>query len=176
MTPLLGFPDHSPYLAWMEHVSPPSFEQLGRKRLIGMHTETSLMSNMTQQLFRRFMPRQREVASVGGLIWDVRTYSPDYFKEFSPAATFTKWAAMEVDEAASIPEGMEELWVPAGRYAVFQPSEQLHGPALFQYIYGVWVSASGEELDGRPHFDWLDPAADPATVSEKERIWVPLKG
>jgi AraC family transcriptional regulator len=88
-----------------------------------------------------------------------------------------KWAAVKVAGESEIPDGMERLIIPEGKYAVFQHK----GPMLkfienIMHIFNEWLPNSEFELDNRPHFELL-PANyhGPMDPNAEEEIWVPIK-
>jgi AraC family transcriptional regulator len=156
----------------------PEIRTVSALRLIGMSQRQSLAQNTTAALWKRFMPRRGEVRSVSdGVLFSLEVYdSLDYFAVFDPAKEFTKWAAVEVATEETVPDGMQELIVPAGRYAVFV----YHGPAskgadLYRYIFTQWLPGSGYSLDHRPHFARMDERYRGEAEDSEEEIWVPVR-
>lgn len=150
-------------------------EKLEPKKLIGIHMEMSLSDNKTGELWQQFMPRRSEVKN--------RTTSDfismQNFREgwnFSPIATFEKWATVEVSSFNEVPTKMETYLMEGGKYAVFVH----HGPAseatkTMQYIFGQWLPGSKYEFDNREHFEVLPEGYNPLDPQAKEEIWVPIK-
>src|ERR1700741_626757 len=98
----------------------PEIKNITAKKLVGKHLSMSLSDNKTMSLFSDFIPKRFEIKnSIGPDIFCLKTYPSDYFRNFSPTATFEKWALMEVNDHNKIPEGMEPFNIPEGLYAVF---------------------------------------------------------
>ena len=88
----------------------PRYETLTPKILVGQQQVMSLVKNSTGALFSTFMPRRKEISKLKDqIVYDLRVYPASYFKKFSPANTFTKWAVVEVEDAEEIPEGAQTL-------------------------------------------------------------------
>ena len=154
----------------------PRLEVLSPKLLIGQQAILSLANDKTKQLFREFMPRRKEIVQIKDqFIYDLRIYPENYFTSFKPAATFTKWALVEVTHLEQIPAGMQSFELQGGAYAVFTPSGPANDPGIYQYIFGQWLPASGFALDRRPHFERLDPKGKKENPAAEEEIWVPIK-
>jgi AraC family transcriptional regulator len=106
--------------------------------------------------------------------FSVQVYDGDVI--FSPEIEFVKWATMEVNDSAEIPEGMSELIVPAGKYAVF-----LHkGPAMaFPKTLSVimaWMDKNGFTFDKRPQFEILsEDYPGPMSPDAEEEVWIPIR-
>ncbi|RMG31350.1 MAG: GyrI-like domain-containing protein [Bacteroidetes bacterium] len=151
----------------------PRIEHIDGKKFIGMQLQISLMNNRTRELFSRFMPRRKEILHpLRPEVYDLKIYPEDYFLNFDPQRSFTKWAAMEVGDFAQLPAGMQSFELVGGKYAVFTP--QGNGDRIFEYIFTQWLPASSYRLDNRPHFDVLQVGSRPGEVGGEE-IWVPVK-
>lgn len=152
-------------------------ERLETKNLIGMKMHMSLAENRTNELWRAFMPRRREISErVSAYYYSLQSYGRDARSLFSPEESFTKWAAVEVSRASSPPEGMESYLLEGGLYAVFVHS----GPAsafgsAMSCIFDEWFPGSGYGLDDREHFELLPSGYDPLEPNAKEEIWIPVR-
>lgn len=149
------------------------------KKLVGIKIYTSLAEDNTLAMWQQFMPRRKEISNSNGQFF----YSVQVFKgglnvdEFTPNTTFEKLAAMEVPKFDIIPEGMSNLTLPSGLYAVFNykgSSNNFYEAA--QYIYGSWLPESVYVLDDRPHFDVMgEKYLGPNNPESEEEIWIPIK-
>lgn len=156
----------------------PRIEQLAEKLLVGMHQSMSYANNSTPELWRRFMPRKKEIVnSLDSNLYSIQFYPPGSGPmSGDPGSIFEKWAAIEVSAAASLPEGMETMVLPAGRYAVFQHL----GPAsafmkTFGFIFKNWLPGSEYLVDDRPHFEVLPENYRVDDPNASEEIWIPIK-
>jgi AraC family transcriptional regulator len=152
-------------------------EEISEKRLVGKSLEMSLMENKTFELWRSFMPVRNKInGTKSDFLYSVQVFPVDYYKNFSPATNFVKWAAMEVNEAnENFPEGMEMLVIPAGKYVVFEYKGLSNNREVFQYIFDKWLPNSGYQLDDRPHFEVLGEKYKNNDPESEEEIWIPVK-
>jgi AraC family transcriptional regulator len=156
----------------------PRIETITPRKLIGKRMRMSLADNKTRELWSSFMPRRKEIINMLGTdLYSVQVYDrvPDYSK-FDPNDPFYKWAAAEVSDYESLPEGMDTLELPGGDYAVFlHKGAASTGPQTFQYIFGTWLPVSGYLLDNRPHFEVLGDLYRNDHPDSEEEIWIPVK-
>lgn len=153
----------------------PRFIRLKPKKLIGLKLEMSFAENRTGELWQTFMPRRHEIKTrvSTDFISMQKYHERDFFK---PDAIFTKWAVVEVDSFADVPEGMGTYELQEGDYAVFDHTGPASSaPAIMKYIFGEWLPQSGYELDDREHFEVLPENYNPMDPNATEEIWVPLK-
>lgn len=155
----------------------PKLIKFDRQRIIGFSSIMSFADDKTSVLWQKFMPRRHEIndAKNVGLI-SLQLYPENFMSTgFNIHLLFEKWAAIAVSESAVTPEGMKELTIPEGMYAVFDH----HGPAHeFQrtsdYIYKEWLPESDYVLDIRPHFEVLPEGYDPSDNNATEKVYIPL--
>lgn len=152
--------------------------ELEKRILIGYSIEMSLVENKTQEIWKKFMPRLKEISNAKSAdLYSLQRYPVNYYTNFSPFTTFTKWAAIEIKEFENTPEGFEHMELPSGKYAVFNHKGNTEMFAkTAQYIYGEWLPNSGYELDNRPHFELLgDNYLGHENPDSEEEVWVPIK-
>jgi len=138
----------------------------------------SMLNNKTQDLWRSFMPRRKEINNrVSDELFSVQVF--DHLSDLNPInqnTEFEKWAAVEVEDFQQVPDLMETLILPGGWYAVFLhqggPSK---GPESFQYIYGTWLTRSDYTLGDRPHFEVLGNKYKNDDPDSEEEIWIPVQ-
>mgnify|MGYP005750934971 CR=1 FL=1 len=156
----------------------PDIQTIPTKHLIGQKIYTSLAENRTFELWSGFKPRVKEIGNrVGGDFYSVQDFRDNAnLLSFTPETCFNKWAAVEVAENTSAPEGMESYTLPSGLYAVFMHKGT---PATFPqtaaYIFGQWLPNSAYTLDQRPHFEVMSSAYNPASPDAEEEVWIPIK-
>lgn len=156
----------------------PRIETLTEKKLIGHRMTMSFADNKTRELWSGFMPRRRAIAnSIGADLYSLQLYSLGFdFNAFDPETLFEKWAAVEVTDFNTVPEGMETLTIPGGLYAVFlHQGPASMGPRTFQYIFGTWLPDSDYVLDPRPHFEVLGEKYKHEAPDSEEEIWIPVR-
>ncbi len=86
-----------------------------------------------------------------------------------PEAELRSHAGLILAEGAELPEGLERVILPAGRTAVLHFTGPYAGlPAAYEYLYGTWLPASGEEPRDAPV--WEDYLNSPADVPPEELL------
>jgi len=153
-------------------------EILPEKNLIGNRIKMSFASNKTFELWNSFMIRRKEIINnLTADLFSMQVYeSPSYFEKFNPGAIFEKWAAVEVADFNTIPDGMETFVLPGGLYAVFiHKGAAGTGQKTFQYIFGTWLPASEYMLDDRPHFEILGEKYKNNDPGSEEEVWIPIR-
>ncbi|MDQ2656354.1 MAG: GyrI-like domain-containing protein [Bacteroidota bacterium] len=155
----------------------PKIETLPEKKLIGKSLTMSLANNRTVELWKSFMARRNGISNnlTNDLI-SMQVYPANYYSDFNPAAEFQKWAAVEVSDFESVPDGLEKFVLPAGLYAVFAYKGSSNDPSIFQYIFGTWLPTSEYVLDDRPHFEVLGAKYRNNDPISEEEICIPVKG
>ena len=155
----------------------PKVENFKETRLVGKKLSMSFTNNKTVELWKSFAPRRKEIKnSAGSELYSVELYNDaSFFKNFNPMKEFEKWAAVAVEDFESIPDGMDKLVIPEGRYAVFpykgKPSE---AQGTLQYIYGTWLPNSTYEMDNRPYFALMGEKYKGEDPDSEEEFWIPI--
>ncbi len=153
-------------------------EILSEKKLLGKSIRMNLADNKTSELWQGFMQQKNQIKNaLGSDLYSIQIY--DYsvdFKDFNPLTKFEKWAAIEVSDFNTIPEGMKSFTLKSGLYAVF-----IHKGAAnefqktFQFIFGQWLPTSKYNLDDRPHFELLGKKYKNNHPNSEEEVWIPIK-
>ena len=153
----------------------PRIETLTEKKLIGKRMTMSLSNNKTGELWRSFMPRRREISnSLTSEMVSMQVYNqPVDLGNLDQE--FEKWAAVEVSDFGTIPDGMEIITLKGGLYTVFQYKGSSADTTIFQFIFGTWLPNSDYVLDNRPHFEILGDKYKNADPNSEEDIWIPIK-
>ncbi len=148
------------------------------KILVGIHQQMSLTHNTTAQLWQKFMPQRKFIKhTVGDVLYSLQQYTGVLtLNSFSPDNTFTKWAAVEINDKNDIPENMEVLNLEGGLYAVFlYKGLPADFAPTFIYIFGTWIPESEYDVDDRPHFEVLGDKYSNTSPTSEEEIWIPIK-
>ena len=151
---------------------------LTSKNLVGMHLSMSLAENRTGELWQKFMPRRKEIKNArASELLSMQVFPSDFnFSQFDFTRKFEKWAAVEVDPSASIPENMESFTLPEGSYAVFfYKGLPAAGEKIFRYIFEEWIPNSNYVIDDRPHFELLGEKYKNHDPESEEEIWIPVR-
>jgi AraC family transcriptional regulator len=155
----------------------PEIKILPEQRIIGIKISMSLDDNKTGHLWQNFMSVRKSIADpVSDELLSVEIYPPDYFKNFSHANTFEKWAAVPVKDFSYIPEKMSSLVIPEGLYAVFhyKGRSSQAGP-IFKQIFSEWLPSSVYLSDDRPHFEVMGKNYRNEDPESEEDFYIPLK-
>ncbi|WP_010520429.1 GyrI-like domain-containing protein [Aquimarina agarivorans] len=153
----------------------PIVKILSGKKLIGIHVKMNLISNKTVELWQNFSPNIKNIKNkIDGNKISMQIYNPNYFKSFSPANVFTKWATVEVSNFDSIPNNMNEFELTEGLYAVFLYKGNSNDNSIYHYIFSEWIPNSRYQLDDRPHFEVLSPKYKNNDPKSEEEIWIPI--
>ncbi len=135
----------------------------------------SLSNSKTGELWRSFMPRRREIRiKLTSELISMQVYgqSPD---PGNLKHEFEKWAAIEVSDFETVPDGMETFVLTDGLYAVFQYRGSSADTRIFQYIFGDWLPNSDYLSDNRPHFEILGDKYKNEDPNSEEEIWIPIR-
>jgi AraC family transcriptional regulator len=155
----------------------PRFEIMHEKKLIGKMIRMSFSENKTRELWQSFMPQRGRIRnSIGHDLYSAEVYDSSFFEVFSHEREFEKWAAVEVTDYDSVPDGLDTLPLPEGFYAIFThwgPASA--GPKTYQYIFATWLPASGFIPDSRPHFAIMGEKYKNEDPASEEEIWIPIK-
>lgn len=138
----------------------------------------SLNENRTYSLWSSFMPHRNKIKDrVDDLLYSMQVYDDSLdFKDFSPATTFTKWAAVEVSSLDRIPDSLSPYHLQGGLYAVFiHKGTPASFPKTAQYIFGQWLPSSDYVLDKREHFEVFTSDHKPDDPESEEEVWIPIK-
>lgn len=153
-------------------------ETISEKKLIGKSIRMSFINDRTRELWQFLMPRRKEIKNnVNDELISLEVYNDtNFFENFDPSNEFDKWAAIEVSDYNTIPEGMEKLIVPEGSYAVFiHKGPANEGPLTYNYIFGTWIPNSEYKLDNRPHFAVMAEKYKREERDSEEEIWIPIQ-
>ena len=158
----------------------PGIETMPATNLVGVGASMSLSHDSTGRLWQALMPRREEIENrIPDRYFSMRIYKKSEMsieEMFSPQTTFDKWAAVEVAQFGSIPDGLEKYVLGGGNYAVFLhrgPAREF--PNTMRYIFGEWLPDSPFELDDREHFEVLPEKWSPEDEAAEELIYVPIR-
>ena len=138
----------------------------------------SLARDRTRELWQNFMAGRKEITNTlsTDLVCLQVCDEPLNANVIALDATFDKWAAVEVSDFYTVPEGMESFTLAGGLYAIFtHVGAASTGAKSFQYIFGTWLPASNYVLDNRAHFEVLGDTYKNDDPASEEEIWIPIK-
>ena len=157
----------------------PKIVSLPATTLVGMRIRMFLSQDGTRELWQKFMPMRNVIRNRTDVnrYYSMKRYPAGLeLRDFTRDTEFEKWAAVAVNHAENIPEGMAQYELPGGRYAVF-----IHkGPAsgfskTLQYIFETWLPGSGYQLDQREHFELLEESYQANDPDAMEEAWIPVR-
>lgn len=135
-------------------------------------------SGAYQEIARSFEKLGTVIA--GRDLWSqVQAMAGIYYDDPStvPEEKLRSHAAAIIAADMAIPEGLEEVTIPAGRMAKLQlvgPYTQL--PSAYDFLYGAWLQSSGEEPSNTPSFEvYRNSPLDTAPEALITDIYMPLK-
>ncbi len=127
------------------------------------------------ELWPRFMPHFASISNkVNTDKIALKILPNDYFKNFNVDATFTQWAAVEVESLDNLTEGLESMVIPEGLYLVIHYKGSSADNSIFNYIFSEFLPQSEYELDNRPHFEILGPLYKNNDPNSEEDIYIPI--
>ena len=153
----------------------PIIKTFPTTKIIGMNSVISYSDYRIGELWDNFMPRRNGIQNIIGTELFNIQINPDNF-DFNPQTEFIKWAVVPVTDFKSIPDGMQQLIVEEGLYAVFNHvGDAVKAREAFGYIFGVWLPNSEYQLDNRPHFEILGAKYKNNSPDSEEEICIPIK-
>jgi AraC family transcriptional regulator len=152
-------------------------EQVAIKHFIGMSLRMSSAKDRSAALWRSFMPKRKQIAeAIGEDVYSIQLF--DQLPDFSIPVSeelYTNWAAKEVAQVVTIPEGMTDFIMPAGLYAVFlHIGTPADFPTTARYIFQSWLPESGYKVENRPFFQVLSTAYHPGNSTSEEEVYIPI--
>lgn len=95
-----------------------------------------------------------------------------------PVKDLRSHAGAVLPDGLAVPEGREEVRLPAGRYASLRFKGHYSGlQAAYDYLFGPWLAQSGEELGDAPAIEvYVNTPADTAPDDLLTDVCMPLKG
>lgn len=147
------------------------------KKFMGHRMIMSFAKNRTYELWKGFMPGRNQIQNiVGSKLYSIEVYPHGFFDDFDPGVSFEKWAAVEVTDIHTVPDGMETLVVQEGLYAVFLHKGPVReGPKTYEYIFKIWLPSSDHVLDHRPHLAIMGEKYKNNDPNSEEELWIPVK-
>ncbi|HLO73299.1 MAG TPA: GyrI-like domain-containing protein [Flavobacterium sp.] len=153
----------------------PTIKSFPTTKFIGKNLSFTYADYRVFELWSSFIPRRKEIQNaIGTELYNIQI-NPENF-DFNPNTPFVKWAAVAVSLFEEVPEGMEELEIREGLYAVFNYIGDQNGvAAFFNSIYTKWLPNFGYELENRPQFEILGERYKNNDPNSEEEIWIPVK-
>ena len=152
-------------------------EELSEFKVFGYKLKMSIAENNTANLWKNFITKLKIHQLYNSQdMYSLEIYDQNYFEEFNPLNKFDKWAAVIFENIAEIPDDMEILLIPKGKYIVFDYiGNSSDAFKAYQYIYNEWLLGSQYILDSRPHFALMGEKYKNNNPKSEEEIWIPVK-
>ena len=153
----------------------PIIKVISSKIIIGKRTEMLINEEKIVELWKSFISHYVNISNkIDTDLISLRIYPDGYFKNFNSEMQFEYWAAAEVSEIKNLPEGMEFIKVPEGKYAVFNYRGSASDKSIYQYIFSQWMPLSGYDIDNRPHFEIIGEKYNNFSPDSEEEIYIPI--
>ncbi len=147
--------------------------------LVGVSLRHRMTNPQTHHLWKSFRPRVGEIEGrLGGDFYSVTVLDHaqgERLSDLNPAMEYQQWAAVLVDPAAPVPNGLERLTLLEAWYAKFIH----HGPAhrfghTIQQILQVWLPSSRYQLAPHPNFEIMGPDYRVDAPDAQEEVYIPV--
>jgi AraC family transcriptional regulator len=136
-------------------------------------------SKIGQELWPEFIRRFDEIPNKKGKDGErFRTYGvcQEIFEHGLLQDEFRYLAAVEVSEDTPAPTGMELIYIPQQKYAVFTHANGLANLSkTTQFIWGSWLPKSGYKLAPASDLEVYSADFNPDDPNSSLEIWVPLE-
>ncbi|MEN9335656.1 MAG: hypothetical protein RLZZ500_643 [Bacteroidota bacterium] len=153
----------------------PKIVWVPESHFVGLSRSFSFLNYQVGELWQSFMPRRHEIQNtVNSNLYNVQVNPENY--NFDPATVFQKWAVKAVPATDNLPEGMQVLTIPAGKYAVFTYRGDGSNVAdFFRAIYSQWLPQAGLQWENRPQFEVLGEQYKKSSPDSEELIYIPIR-
>ncbi len=137
----------------------PVIKEIKEMQIVGMEKTTTLNSSYIDipKLWEEFCSRMHEINNAADCKTFYEVRKPDLnfsMNDFTETTEFTEIAGLEVTSVDSIPEGMLDVTIPAGKYAVFiHKGSPQNLRQTYEYIWGTWLPNSEYEADMKYDFE-----------------------
>ena len=156
----------------------PEIKTLSETKVIGKRVQMSFAHNKTKDLWQSFMPERKLINNnIDDNLFSIEVF-PDvnFFRHLDLLKKFEKWAAVQVSDFDSVPEGMETFTIQEGLYAVFHYIGRASDAIpTYEYIFSEWIPRSEFELDNRPHFSLMGEKYKNDDPDSEEELWIPIR-
>ncbi|HOR84856.1 MAG TPA: AraC family transcriptional regulator [Bacillota bacterium] len=135
----------------------PKVVELPVIKVAGLRGETTLRNNRLRELWDRANSLYTQIPNriPGGRAFGIcEACMENTLYSMNDDVLFTEVAGTEVSSFDGLSEPFVRKVIPGGRYAVFTHRGTLRKlPQTFDYIWGTWFLATGEEMDYREDFE-----------------------
>jgi len=148
----------------------PRFEKREAFRVIGLKVRAKPFSDEFSKVWDAFVPR---IGEISGRLQENESYAVEW-DEDKDSEEFNYLAGVAVNAEGPIPEGMEDVQVPAHEYAVFNFSLQEIQQAM-KSICQEWLHNSEYESTGGHELEVYDERFNPPEGKFEMSAYIPVK-
>ncbi len=155
----------------------PKIIELPEQKTVGMGAAFQPKSIVPiNKLWNKFMQRTTEIGhSKSGIAFGICCKKHPIL-EAADDGSIIYIAALPVEKIDSLPNGMVETTLAAGKYAVFTHKGPLRNlPETLDRIWGEWASAGKLKLRDAPDFELYDQRFDPEMLDGEIDICIPIE-
>lgn len=156
-------------------IEPAGFHIMGLGRMFHRQETSKIGEELWPEFMRRFDEIPNKQGSEGTRF---KTYGicREVLENGLLQDTFKYYAAVEVSAETPAPHGMELIYIPPQRYAVFTHSSGLANLGkTTQYIWGTWLPKSGYKLAPASDLEVYSADFNPDDPHATLEIWIPLE-
>ena len=152
-------------------IKEPRIETSGPLLLVGLEQQYPLAGNQNlPEQWQRFVPY------IGAIQTAVPNTTYGVVYNFVPESHYDYLTAVEVENAAEVPEGLTKLTLPAQKYAKFTHADHVASiRSTFATIFGEWFPNSDLTPAEAPTIEYYGPNFNPATGTGGLEIWIPIQ-
>ena len=160
----------------------PVIKEIEEIKIIGMEKTTTLKTSYIDipKLWEEFCKRLCEIENIKNdkAFYEVRKPDLNFdMNDFTETTEFTEIAGIEVSDVTNVPDGMVNIVIPDGKYAVFTHkgfAKDLR--QTYEYIWGTWLPNSDYEADLKYDFElYGERFKGPDNKESEIDIYIPVK-
>ena len=160
----------------------PVIKEIREIKIVGMEKTTTLSTSYVDipKLWDDFCKRMCEINNIKNdkVFYEARKPDLNFnMNDFTETTEFTEIAGLEVNEIRDTPDGMVNIIIPKGKYAVFTHkgfAKDLR--QTYEYIWGTWLPNSNFEADLKYDFElYGERFKGPDNKESEIDIYIPLK-
>lgn len=151
------------------------FHVVGLGQIVHRQETTKISGEIWPEFLRRFDEIQNK-RGVEGTRFKTYGICQEIFENGLIQESFKYYAAVEVSAETPAPLGMELIYLPQQKYAVFMHTGGLKSLGnTTQYIWGTWLPKSGSKLAPASNLEVYPADFNPESPAACLEIWVPLE-
>lgn len=145
--------------------------------LVAATAAMNFTNHFPAPLWQKLMPQKSSIQhKAGDALYSAEIFPDGFFNAFNPTTNFIKVAGIPVNKHADLPEGLEAITIPPGRYARFIYKGTTAGAAQFYTtIFTEVLPSAGLKIDNRPHLAIMDHRYKKDDPNSEEYILIPIQ-